>query len=216
MTSGQRYKKNPKYANCRHLCPYCTMRVSKSSDHWCALGTMSNFEKRNLRSGHLIRPGHVTFGVSGSSFLEMCQIVGWTAMANLAALRAAVFSLSAKNLTGGLKSPPPPVRGLSPHMSLNQQYDFQKCKMSKYDFLMTWPWVWMLLSMSVFEICHPLPPKATGWHWRGHRLLRAAMSEISGLGPKWSFATDTQRILNIRRRISPRWRFWSVASLMFR
>ena len=68
MTSGQRYKKNPKYTNCRHPCPYCTMRVSKSSDHWCALGTMSNFEKRNLRSGHLIRPGHVTFGVSGSSF----------------------------------------------------------------------------------------------------------------------------------------------------
>ena len=29
---------------------------------------MSNFEKRNLRSGHLLRPGHVTFGVSGSSF----------------------------------------------------------------------------------------------------------------------------------------------------
>ena len=33
-------------------------------------------------------------------------------MANLAALRAAVFSLSAKNRTGGLKSTPPPVRGL--------------------------------------------------------------------------------------------------------
>ena len=34
-------------------------------------------------------------------FLEMCQIVGRSAMANLAALRAAVFSLSAKNLRGG-------------------------------------------------------------------------------------------------------------------
>ena len=34
-------------------------------------------------------------------------------MANLAALRAAVFSLSAKNRTGGgLKSTPPPVQGL--------------------------------------------------------------------------------------------------------
>ena len=102
--------KNLKYTNCRHLCPYCTMRVSKSSDHWCALGTMSNFEKRNLRSGHLIRPGHVTFGVSGSSFLEMCQSVGWTAIANLAALRAAVFSLSAKNLTGGGGWNQPPRR----------------------------------------------------------------------------------------------------------
>ena len=46
-------------------------------------------------------------------FLEMCQIVGWTAMANLAALRAAVFSLSAKNLRGGgVEINPPPVRGL--------------------------------------------------------------------------------------------------------
>ena len=35
--------------------------------------------------------------------------------------------------------------------------------------------------------------------------------QISSFGPKWSFATDTQRILNIRRRISPRWHFWSVA-----
>ena len=56
-------KKNLKYTNCRHLCPYCAMRVSKSSDHWCAFGKMSNFEKRSLRSGHLMRPGHVTFGV---------------------------------------------------------------------------------------------------------------------------------------------------------
>ena len=36
-------------------------------------------------------------------------------MANLAALRAAVFSLSAKNLRGGVEiNPPPPVRGLNP------------------------------------------------------------------------------------------------------
>ena len=63
---------------------------------------------------------------------------------------------------------------------------------------------------SVFENCHS-SSKATGWHWRGHKLLRVALSEISGLGPKWSFANDTQRILNIRKRISARWRFWSVA-----
>ena len=43
-------------------------------------------------------------------FLEMCQIVGWTAMANLAALRAAVLSLSAKNLTGGWNQPPAGAR----------------------------------------------------------------------------------------------------------
>ena len=59
--------KNPKDTNCRHLCPYCTLQVSKSSDHWCAFGTMSNFEKRNLRSGHLMWPGGVTFRVIGSS-----------------------------------------------------------------------------------------------------------------------------------------------------
>ena len=53
--------------------------------------------------------------------------------------------------------------------------------------------------------------KATGWHLRGHRRLRVALSEISGLGPKWSFATDTQRMLNIRRRISTKWRVWSLA-----
>ena len=34
-------------------------------------------------------------------------------MENLAALRAAVFSLSAKNLTGGGEINPPPVRGLT-------------------------------------------------------------------------------------------------------
>ena len=34
-------------------------------------------------------------------------------MANLAALRAAVFSLSAKNLRGGRITAPPAVRGLS-------------------------------------------------------------------------------------------------------
>ena len=36
-------------------------------------------------------------------------------------------------------------------------------------------------------------------HWltldRSLLLLRVALSEISGLGPKWSFATDTQHIL---------------------
>ena len=68
----------------------------------------------------------------------------------------------------------------------------------------------MLLWMTVFEICHS-SSNATGWHSRGHRLLRVALSEISGLGSIWSLATDTQRILNIRRRISPRWHFWSVA-----
>ena len=62
--------------------------------------------------------------------------------------------------------------------------------------------------MSVFEICHSLSSKAAGWYWRGHRLFRVVLSEINGLSPKWSFATDTQRISNIRKRIRPTWRFW--------
>ena len=101
--------KNPKYTNCRHLCPYCTLRVSKSSDHWCAFGTMSNFEKRNLRSDHWMWPGGVTFVVIGSSFfcVEICQIVGWTAMANLAALRATVFFAICEKLRGDWYPPPP-------------------------------------------------------------------------------------------------------------
>ena len=48
-------------------------------------------------------------------FLEMCQIVGWTAMANLAALRAAVFFRYLRKTLGGgveINPPPPPVRGL--------------------------------------------------------------------------------------------------------
>ena len=74
----------------------------KSSDHWCAFGTMSNFEKTQLE----VRSLNATWsrdlwGHRVIVFLEMCQIVGWTAMANLASLRAAVFSLSTKNLTGG-------------------------------------------------------------------------------------------------------------------
>ena len=100
--------KNPKYTNRRHLCPYCTMRVSKSSDHWCALGTMSNFEKRNLRSGHLIRPGHVTFGVSGSSFFWKCVKLLAEQLWQIWRRYAPPFSpLSTKNLTGGWNQPPP-------------------------------------------------------------------------------------------------------------
>ena len=107
--------KNPKDKNCRHLCPYCTMRVSKSSDHWYALGTMSNFEKRNLRSGHLIRPGHVTFGVSGSSFfgnVSNCWLNSYGKFGG--ATRRRFLAICEKNLTGeGWNQPPPSVRGLN-------------------------------------------------------------------------------------------------------
>ena len=46
--------KNPRYTNCIHLCPYCTLRVSKSLDLWCVFDRHSNFEECNLRSGHLM------------------------------------------------------------------------------------------------------------------------------------------------------------------
>ena len=98
--------KNLKYTNCRHLCPYWGMRVSESSDHWCAFGKMSNFEKRSLRSGHLMRPGHVTFGVIGSSFFRKCVKL----LVEYLWQSAAAFSQSAKNCTGGGWNHPPPRR----------------------------------------------------------------------------------------------------------
>ena len=90
------------------------MRVSKSSDHWCALGTMSNFEKRNLRSGHLIRPGHVTFGVSGSSFFWKCVKLLAEQVWQIWRRYAPPFSrYLRKTLRGAEINPPPPVRGLT-------------------------------------------------------------------------------------------------------
>ena len=52
------------------------------------------------------------------------------------------------------------LRCSSSRMSLNLQYDFQKCQISKYDLLLTWPWVWMLPWMSAFELCHQRHPKS--------------------------------------------------------
>ena len=108
--------KNSRYTNRRYLCPYCTLRISMSLDLWCVLDRLSNFEKCNLRSGHLMWPGGVTFGVIGSSFFGNVPNLGYgtaMAMANLAALCAAVFSLSAKNLRGGgADHRPLAVRGL--------------------------------------------------------------------------------------------------------
>ena len=105
--------KNPKYTNCRHLCSYCTLRVSKSSDHWCAFGTMSNFEKRNLRSGHLMWPGGVTFGVIGSSFfgnVSNCLLNSYGKFGG--ATRRRFFPICEKP-EGGWYPPPPAVRGLT-------------------------------------------------------------------------------------------------------
>ena len=100
---------------CRHQCPYCTLRVSKTSDHWCAFGTMSNFEKRNLRSGHLMWPGGVTFGVIGSSFfgnVSNCWLNSYGKFGG--ATRRRFFAICEKPEEGGGWYPPPPaVRGLN-------------------------------------------------------------------------------------------------------
>ena len=90
------------------------MRVSKSWDHWCALGTMSNFEKRNLRSGHLIRPGHVTFWVSGSSFFGNVSNCWLNSSGKFGGATRRRFLAICEKPYGGVEinPPPPPVRGL--------------------------------------------------------------------------------------------------------
>ena len=90
------------------------MRVSKSSDHWCAFGKMSNFEKRSLRSGHLMRPGHVTFGVIGSSFFRKCvKLLAEQLWQIWRRYVPPFFRYLRKTVRGGWNQPPPrPVRGL--------------------------------------------------------------------------------------------------------
>ena len=108
MTWGHRYKKNPsRYTNRRYLCPHCTLRVSKSLDFSCVFDRLSNFEKCNLRSGHLMWPGGVTFGVIRSSFfgnVSNCWLNSYGIFGGAMRRR---FSLSAKSLMGGADTPPP-------------------------------------------------------------------------------------------------------------
>ena len=75
---------------------------------------MSNFEKRNLRSGHLLRHGHVTFGVIGSSFF-INVLNCWLNSYGKFRVAPPFFRYLRKPYGGGLKSTPPPtpVRGLS-------------------------------------------------------------------------------------------------------
>ena len=146
--------KNPKYRNCRHLCSHCTLRVSNSSDHWCAFGTMSNFEKRNLRSGHLMWPGGVTFGVIGSSFfgnVSNCWLNSYSKFGG--ATRRRFFAICEKP-EGELISAPPAVRGLKLHHSWAEYIDEQWASKSfsltstvhMWNFLMiVFPWAYKLL-----------------------------------------------------------------------
>ena len=75
-------------------------------------------KKRSLRSGHLMRPGHVTFGVIGSSFfgnVSNCLLNSYGKFGG--AMRRRFFA--AKNRTGGGGgwNQPPPVRGLTLYSS---------------------------------------------------------------------------------------------------
>ena len=105
--------KNPKYTNCIRLRPYCTLRVSKSSDHCCAFGTMSNFEKRNLTSGHLMWPGGVTFDVIGSSFLENVSNCWLNSYGKFGGTTRRRFFSICEKLREGADNRPPAVRGLN-------------------------------------------------------------------------------------------------------
>ena len=93
-------------------------------------------------------------------FLEMCQIVGWTAMANLAALRAAVFSLSAKNLTGGWNQPPAGAR-------VNRGSALNKSKTVKFFwlFLIFHSYPGVCFDKYARQVSHSLPFFMKNAHW---------------------------------------------------
>ena len=68
MTWGHRYKKIRDIQIVDTYVRIAPCEFQKSLDLWCVFDRLSNFEKRNLRSGHLMWPRGVTFGVIGSSF----------------------------------------------------------------------------------------------------------------------------------------------------
>ena len=105
--------KNLKHTNCRHLRPYCTLRVSNRSDHLCAFGTMSNFERRNLRSGQLMWPGGVTFGVIGSSFFGNVSNCCLNSYGKFGGHTRRRFFAICKKTEWGVDTRPPAVRGLT-------------------------------------------------------------------------------------------------------
>ena len=78
---------------------------------------MSNFEKRNLRSGHLMWPGGVTFGVIGSSFFGNVSNCGLNSYSKFGgATRRRFFRCLRKTWDGGgwvISAPPPAVHGLT-------------------------------------------------------------------------------------------------------
>ena len=80
-------------------CPYCTLRVSKSLDLWCVFDRLSNFEKCNLRSGHLMSPGGVIFEVRRSKLSGNVPKCSMNCYAKFGGATRRLFSLSTKNLS---------------------------------------------------------------------------------------------------------------------
>ena len=104
--------KNPRCTKRRYLCPYCTLRVSKTLDLWCVFDSFSNFEKFNLRSGHLMWSGGVTFEVRRSKFsgnVSKCLVNSYAKFGG--AIRRRFFAIHEKPVSvsvSPLPSPRPP------------------------------------------------------------------------------------------------------------
>ena len=91
--------KYPRYTNCRVCWPHQILKVVKWSTTNCGCGTISKYFWGWVTCPDLW---------SSRNFHTTCQIHQETGTENLAALRAAVFSLSWKNRRGVDIHPPPP------------------------------------------------------------------------------------------------------------
>ena len=100
--------KNPRYTSCRHH--DCMKRRRFETNRISSVTTAQpQSETRFLLWPDLVTWPLVTWGWN---FYTRCQIQLWAGTEKMAALRAAVFPLSAKNRRGGhFLSPPPPVKG---------------------------------------------------------------------------------------------------------
>ena len=97
--------KNPRYTNCKHLYPYHIVKIWKHSVERCDCGAQSN---EIFPRCWVTWPGPVTWPdlTWCWNFHTMCGKDVETGVPKTAALRAAVFLLSPKNLRGCLNTPP--------------------------------------------------------------------------------------------------------------
>ena len=121
-----------------YICPYYTLRVSKSLDLWYVFKSLwkmqlekRNFEKCNLRSGHLIWPEGVIFGVTESSFFFGNVIYCWLNSEQLWQLwrRCAPPFFAVCEKPEGVDNRPRPRAGLSPgyHGSATNDIRVRSC-----------------------------------------------------------------------------------------